>query len=243
MKKSAKCETCNSEFIIKPHTSGKYCCRSCSHQNQPNFRTTKSCIICEKLFIYKRYREIENPRFCSIQCKGISSRGISHNTNFYDTASEEEKFLKLKTLYESKVIKRTAEECWGWTHKTDNGYGRFTFNRKSMIASRASYIIHKGNIPDGLWVLHICDNPICTNPNHLYLGNVKDNVRDALDRKRWNPPRGNSHHNAILTDKKVTQIKQMLADEIDGGIISRKFKISPMTLSDIRLNKTWKHIK
>lgn len=77
--------------------------------------------------------------------------------------------------------------CWTWTDKFDRkGYGRW----RKTLAHRESWRRAHGEIPDGLWVLHHCDNPPCVNPAHLYLGTVVENVRDMVDRRRnYIPPR------------------------------------------------------
>ena len=80
--------------------------------------------------------------------------------------------------------------CWVWTgSKVGKGYGQH----------RRSWKIHFGEIPDGLYVLHKCDNPLCVNPSHLFLGTPKDNVQDMLEKGRGNftgpinPAKGNRH--------------------------------------------------
>jgi hypothetical protein len=78
-------------------------------------------------------------------------------------------------------------QCWVWTGQTDpKGYGRWS----KVIASRHSWALANGQIPDGMWVLHHCDNPPCVRPDHLYLGTVVENVRDAVERgQHYRPPR------------------------------------------------------
>lgn len=78
-------------------------------------------------------------------------------------------------------------DCWEWTGaKNKYGYGMLPYGprkaRKSFGAHRVSYEIHFGVIPDGLLVLHKCDNKSCVNPAHLELGNQSKNVQDAYDR-------------------------------------------------------------
>ncbi|KKL23315.1 hypothetical protein LCGC14_2426600 [marine sediment metagenome] len=76
--------------------------------------------------------------------------------------------------------------CWkyiGFINK--DGYGRFRVNGKKTLAHRFMYLIVFGAIPNELLVCHKCDNPKCVNPNHLFLGTDKDNVRDSINKKRW----------------------------------------------------------
>lgn len=76
-----------------------------------------------------------------------------------------------------------SDECWIWVgSKTENGYGHLTRDDRIILAHRYSWIIHNGPIPDGLHVLHTCDNRACINPNHLWLGTRKDNQQD-MNRK------------------------------------------------------------
>lgn len=86
-----------------------------------------------------------------------------------------------------KVAK--SDGCWLWTgSRQRNGYGfLFAGTRKEPHPERAhrvSWRIHFGEIPDGLWVLHKCDNPPCVNPEHLFLGTRTDNMRDCARKGR-----------------------------------------------------------
>lgn len=87
------------------------------------------------------------------------------------------------------VIRPELGPCWEWTAaRFDSGYGMVGLNRKTSYTHRTSWVIHNGAIPDGLKVLHKCDNPPCVNPTHLFLGSAKDNTDDMNAKNRWVKP-------------------------------------------------------
>lgn len=89
----------------------------------------------------------------------------------------------------SKVLKGTDQECWLWNaSRIKDGYGKFSVSGVYQQSHRISWQLTNGPIPDGLCVLHRCDNPPCVNPNHLFLGTNLDNVRDMFAKGR-NPSR------------------------------------------------------
>lgn len=75
--------------------------------------------------------------------------------------------------------------CWEWTgHRSSVGYGCLKVFGSMKDAHRFAYELYKGPIPDGLHVLHSCDNKLCVNPSHLSLGTHADNMRQAAERGR-----------------------------------------------------------
>ena len=93
----------------------------------------------------------------------------------------------MKSLSErfwEKVIVRGDEDCWPWLASLHTGgYGMIGGPKQSVLhAHRVSWEIHNGAIPAGMSVLHRCDTPSCTNPNHLFLGTSADNMAD-MNRK------------------------------------------------------------
>lgn len=86
----------------------------------------------------------------------------------------------------SKVEKHEANECWLWTGgaRIATGYGRFYAFGEQILAHRFAWELAHGQVPDGLFVLHRCDNPPCVNVDHLWLGTKGDNNRDTAAKGR-----------------------------------------------------------
>jgi hypothetical protein len=84
-----------------------------------------------------------------------------------------------------KVKIAGPDECWEWqAHIGGNSYGKLTFNRTTYSAHRFCFMLEHHEIPDGMFVMHTCDNRICVNPKHLKLGTHKDNMRDMATKGR-----------------------------------------------------------
>ncbi len=142
-------------------------------------------------------------------------------------------------------VKKTTD-CWIWTAAAQPfGYGKFVVKKGSspVGAHRLSYEMEIGPIPEGMQVLHRCDNPACVKPDHLFLGTQADNIRDMRGKGRWKykarDQSGERNPNSILTNAEVAA---MLQDLSNGGrpvSVARKYGIQYRTLWAIRQRKTF----
>jgi hypothetical protein len=123
-------------------------------------------------------------------------------------------------------------------YKNEHGYGWVTFRGKNMVASRRAWIIANGEIPDGMKVLHRCDNPACVNPEHLFLGTQKDNVHDMINKgRKWigvavrktdgKPAR------ALLSDSDISRIRQLRSSGKSQTDIAREIGVSQGCISQL----------
>lgn len=150
----------------------------------------------------------------------------------------------------------TSGECWIWTGScATSGHGRFNGRRTPIPAHRYAYEISVGPIPDGLYVLHACDNPPCVRPEHLFLGTQADNMADAArkgrtargDRSgpRLHPERmtrGERRRDAKLTDAVVRVIRARHAAGTKQVDLARDYGVCRQTIQALLLRKTWTHV-
>ena len=122
------------------------------------------------------------------------------------------------------------------------GYGQFNArNGRIMTAHRFSYQLHKGEIPDGLFVCHTCDNRACVNPDHLWLGTCAENLADMRRKGR-----------AVIADRKGEANGQCKITEGDAmlirssaeslSILAKRFGLTRTAISNIKNGKSWRHL-
>lgn len=134
--------------------------------------------------------------------------------------------------------------CWIWLGRVEirrgqYRYGRVKINRKHYMAHRVFWEQKNGQIPDGMFVLHRCDNMPCVNPDHLFLGTQADNQADMVSKGRSHKRPGEKHPGAILTAKKVLAIR---ADSRTNKEIAKKYGVSKSAITLIKKRKRWSHI-
>lgn len=142
----------------------------------------------------------------------------------------------------SNVAIAGADDCWLWTSPwvNEGGYGLLGIDGKSVLAHRFSWELHNGPIPDGLCVLHRCDNPACCNPAHLFLGTRPDNSADMVTKGRSS--RGSRSPAAKLTEEDVRVIRRRVAGCEAQRTVAADFGVRPQTISKIVRRQRWRHV-
>jgi hypothetical protein len=139
-----------------------------------------------------------------------------------------------------------TDECWVWTGNTSRrGYGSLQEGgrgSKTISAHRYSYEVHRGPIPDGLVVMHSCDNPSCVNPDHLSVGTYRENTQDMIrkGRKRTVAPTGTGNGKSKLNDDLVRYIRQN--KEKSHASLARELGLSQNCIRGVRTRRTWGHV-
>lgn len=141
-------------------------------------------------------------------------------------------------------ISKAQSGCWEWSLGVCTaGYGRLSYCGKNRVASRVMWIAVHGSIPNGLWVLHRCDNPKCINPDHLFLGTRRDNIDDMVRKGRASAPRGTACNKAKLTEEIVWQIrKEHHQDGIGFRPLGRKYGVSDAAIRKLISGHSWRHV-
>lgn len=185
-------------------------------------------------FVDERGRPRKDLRFCSRSCYYKRKSGpVEAETRLWA------KVNKFGTIHP------TLGACWEWTGSVDvSGYGYLSVNAVEIKAHRFSWSLVNGEIPDGLVILHKCDNPPCVNPDHLQLGTLLDNNLDMKNKGRHQ--HGERHSHAKLTENDVLEILAVYIPRhpINGAsALGRKYGVSREAIREIIKGKNWKHLQ
>lgn len=168
-------------------------------------------------------KEWDKRKFCSHKCADFNNRNFIEDVWKY-------------------INKKSEDECWEWMGGFDGkGYGRIYFEHKRRGAHRVVYELTYGKIQNELYVCHKCNNPICCNPKHLYLGTQKDNLKQMIEDGRSHV--GEKHGLAKLTEEDVLKIRKMYSTgKYTLKTLGETFKTCFQNISDIINRKHWRHI-
>lgn len=208
---------------------------------------------CNKHYI--RFKKYGDPlrRFLQKHCKvdgcngiykgkGYCAKHYQRMINHKDINHQRSpKYKNALDAYKANLIMNGPDECWGWSGKGDGkGYGVLSYKPMPWKIHRYSYTLYNGEIPDGMYVLHKCDQPICSNPNHLFAGTNLDNIKDMLHKKR--NAKGEMLPQATITKEVAWKIKEMILAGERMIDISRKMNVGYSLVNAIKRKSTWKHV-
>lgn len=138
-----------------------------------------------------------------------------------------DKFLK-------KFVKTGKDECWLWTASTTGGkrvkYGATWDGERVTTAHRFSYQYHLGEIPEGMCVCHRCDNPLCVNPFHFFLGSHNANNKDMVIKGRA--------ARKLDPDK----VKDIRTSALSSRELAKKYAVSQHMIMRVLHRVAWNHV-
>lgn len=162
-------------------------------------------------------------RFCSTKCTGDNRRSKPLSDRFFE---------KLEKL---------PSGCWSIGSGSDKCYAVVFFDGKQLHGHRVSWILHKGPIPDGMFVCHNCpggDNRWCVNPDHLFLGNLYMNNKDTLAKNRHNKTAC-----AKLREDQVLAILSSYRSGVSKKHLQEQYGVSEATIKRIIYGRSWRWVQ
>jgi hypothetical protein len=146
----------------------------------------------------------------------------------------------VKQRFESKYIPEPNSGCWLWCGAiAGGGYGIFWINRRNDTAHRAAYEIFTGEeVPAGLFVCHGCDNRLCVNPEHLFLGTPADNSRDRDTKGRQ--AKGEQFARSAIN---AATVRLILSSPLHDTEWATKLGVTKGTINHIRHRRNWRHVE
>lgn len=136
-----------------------------------------------------------------------------------------------------RVIIDQPDECWPWTGRRIPGWhGQINVSGVAVLTHRLAWELTNGPVPDGLFVLHTCDNPPCCNPGHLFLGTRADNSADMKSKGRQT--HGEKNPRAVLTWEQVVAMRS-IGQAVPTKDLAGMMGVSPRTVRDVLEGRTW----
>ena len=176
------------------------------------------------------------------------AKSVSKNNTFLKKASRVR--TKAITAFSPSLVqkffsyvRKDANECWRWKGcKNSSGYGEFfPVGHKGFYAHRIAYSWFVKEIPEDLFILHMCDTKDCVNPDHLFTGTQTDNMQDAV--KKGIMHCGERSGNSKLKESDVIKIRSLYkTGKYFYRELAKMYKVNPSNVAMICNRKTWRHV-
>ena len=236
------CGECGKVFSVnksnKRHYARKFCSGRCAKTNNGKSNLGRRHTEEWKANLSLRNSGDKNPFY-----------GKKHTAENVKKFSESRMGISMRPVLfgQAKILANiniTGSGCWEWNKARkgdDKDYGGLKIKGKCWFAHRYSYAVFIGEIPFGLFVCHSCDNRICVNPAHLFVGTQEDNMKDMANKHRGTV--GEKAFHSKLTANKVMEIRFAASR---GNMYHREmakvFGVSTSTITNIVNENYWKYI-
>lgn len=155
----------------------------------------------------------------------------------------------VKLFWQKVAITADDNKCWLWlASRTSTGYGQTSQMGYTKKAHRVAWAFPNYVIPAGMEICHSCDNPLCCNPKHLFLGTTQDNKDDMVRKGRQASGdkvarRGELHPRHKLTAEQVVHIRERYKrGEATQKAMAIEFGVSTSCISSIVHRRKWSEI-
>lgn len=198
---------------------------------------SRICVVCGKPLEVTRYFD-KNGTFkgygqsykkvtCSRSCTNVYRAGIDLERRFWDRVDKS----------------GGPDQCWPFNGTTDKGYGRMKWGDRNHLAHRIAWSLANNSSLPSEDVLHECDNPLCCNPSHLFLGSHDDNMADMACKGRSNTVGTKFDRRAVLTPGQVREIRRRFSNgERNKSALAREYGVSHTAIYKIIKLVNWPNI-
>ena len=241
MSRHPYCSVCRE--LKEPGRKNESCCKKCKSDRRKRIGAIKRAEkglppLGVKIFkpckIEGCMKEMMAMQLCSKHYQQVKLHG-----NAFVSRKEKDNSSIVGFFNNCEII--TESGCWIWAKYIDkDGYGEFSHKGINKRAHRWSYELYKGMIPHNMQVCHKCDIPYCVNPDHLFLGNLRDNMLDRDNKNRQ--AKGSRVKNSKLNEAQVLSIRKQLDLGATLQSLADLYNVKILTISRIKRRITWKHV-
>lgn len=233
---SKSCPHCHLPFQSRARKT-KFCSAACYAKSMETPPPSANCAHCGASFETRK----PGARYCSRRC---SMTVVSRD--------------RLKAPVAERLWRRVDKRefgCWEWTGSVAGqyGHGRISYFRedgakRGIYTHRLAWELIVGPIPEGLWVLHHCDNPRCVRADpdptksHLFLGTHQDNMDDMVTKGRHADLSGERGPRAVLTEQQVRAARDLRVSGATIPALARRFGVAKGTMASVIHRRTWRNV-